>query len=104
MGYAFENYYHGEFENWQVEIFLGRDMDLDVLNSTGEVVPGRVCDTQMYLELVINGKTMREDTAYGDLVVGELLRDSIGYGPAKDMLTKMNLPANSLVWRLGEKG
>lgn len=104
MGYAFENYYRGEFENHRVEIFIGRDLDLDVLNATGDVVPGRIRDTQLYVDLVINGEVLKEDAVYGDLVAGEFLRDEIGYGPAKDMLTKMNLPKNSLMWRLGQKG
>ena len=104
MGYAFENYYSGEFENHQVEIFIGRDLDLDVLNQSGDVVPGKICDTQLYITLEINGKILREDTVYGDLVAGEFLRDAIGYGPAKDMLTRMKLPEESLMWRLGRKG
>ncbi len=104
MGYAFENYYEEQFENHQVTIFLGRDLDLDVLNQSGDVVPGKIRDTQLYITLEINGKILREDTVYGDLVAGEFLRDAIGYGPAKDMLTRMNFPKNSLMWKLGEKG
>jgi hypothetical protein len=104
MGYAFENYYSGEFENHQVEIFLGRDLNLDILTGSGDVVPGVIRDTQMYITIEINGAILKEDTVYGDLVAGEFLRDAIGYGPAKDMLTRMKLPENSLMWRLGRKG
>lgn len=101
---AYENYYTGKFEHYEFAIYLGRDLDLDILNTTGEVVPGKIVDTQLYVELNMNGTVLKKDTIYGDLVAGEYLRDCIGYGPAKDLLTEMNIPNNSLMWRLGKKG
>ena len=104
MSYAFERYYEDEFENHKVVIFIGRDADPRELSATGFIKPGDICETQLYVSIEINGQVLREDAVRGGLVAGEFLRDAIGYGPAKDMLTRMKLPGDSLMWRLGEKG
>lgn len=104
MSYAFERYYEDEFENHKVVIFVGRDADPSTLSATGFFKPGPIQETQLYVSIEINGNVLREDTVRGGLIAGEFLRDAIGFGPAKDMLTRMKLPADSLMWRLGEKG
>lgn len=102
MGYAYENYYKDEFENYKVIIFIGRDADWD--EEKENFVPGKIISTQLYGELSFNNTIIREDgDLYGGNICGEFLRDQIGYGPAKDMLTKMNIPKNSTLWKLGEK-
>ncbi len=104
MSYAFERYYNDEFENHKVVIFIGWDADPRELSATGFIQPGAIAETQLYVSIEINGNVLREDTVRGGLVAGEFLRDAIGYGPAKDMLTRMKLPVDSAMWKLGEKG
>lgn len=104
MSYAFECYYEDEFENHKVVIFIGWDADPSELSATGFIKPGSIAETQLYVSIEINGNVLREDTVRGGLIAGEFLRDAIGYGPAKDMLARMKLPAESAMWRLGEKG
>jgi hypothetical protein len=102
MGYAFENYYEDTYENYNVIIFIGRDS----IYENEQFIPSKFVDVQLSVDTVIRGVLIGEYNV-GDksgLCVGEALRDKIGYGPAKDMLTRMGIPKECLIWKLGEKG
>ena len=100
---AFEYWHEYKTEECEIYIYISRDCDMLAIES-GELEPGKVVDFQMTFEKLFQGKVIREYYNDNALIAGEWLRDEIGYGPAKDALTAMNIPKDVLVWKFGEKG
>jgi hypothetical protein len=88
---------------YDIAIYFGRELDPVTLES-GDAKPGKFVDFQMTYRKFFRGELIDSFNSKRALVAGEWLRDEIGYGPAKDALTAMDIPKDLLVWKLGEKG
>jgi hypothetical protein len=100
---AFEYWREHKTDSYEIRIYMSSDCDPEAIER-GELEPGKLVDFQMHFEKFFRGKRIRDFYSDRPLVAGEWLRDEIGYGPAKDALTAMNIPDDVLIWKLGHKG
>lgn len=103
MSTAFESWYTHETHEYRICIYVSRGYDENDLKQ-GNLEPGRIEDFQMHFERIFHGEVVREFDDRNALRAGEWLRDELGYGPAKDLLTFLKVPSDILLWKLGEKG
>lgn len=100
---AFEYWREHKTTDYEIEIYFARDCDPEAIER-GELEPGELTVFQMSFQRFFRGKAVRHFEFTNPLVAGEWLRDEIGYGPAEDALTAMNIPKDILIWKLGKKG
>lgn len=100
---AFEYWHEHDANDYRISIYISRDCDPEAIER-GELKPGKLSSFQMGFVKFFKEEVVREFYEYNALTAGEWLRDEIGYGPAKDALTAMDVPKDALVWKLGEKG
>ena len=100
---AFEYWLSHKTDGYEIEIYMSRDCD-PVAIEQGKLEPGKLADFHMSFTKKFRDGTTRSFYKENALIAGEWLRDEIGYGPAKDVLTAMNIPKDVLVWKLGKKG
>jgi hypothetical protein len=82
--------------NYEIEIYMSYKWD--------ELPSSRPHEFLMSFRKFWKGEEVKDFFSTRPLVAGEWLRDEIGYGPAKDALTAMNIPKDVDLWKLGEKG